>query len=177
VSMVFRNADSRYPFLWETPDQPAARWHGEGEGPAQYVADTPDGAWAEFLRHEEIVDPDDLGGVARSLWAIEVDDAELDAAEEIDATEGRGGLDSYAVCQQLARDARSAGARAIRAPSAALLPGAGRGERTDGTLVPGEDRDGVVWVLYGRRPDLVGWRIVQAGRPEERVLELVRPLS
>ena len=57
--IVFRQADPRYPFLWSDPAQPAARWHGEAEGPAHYFADTPDGAWAELLRHEEITDPAD----------------------------------------------------------------------------------------------------------------------
>src|SRR5437588_485926 len=98
MTIVFRNADSRYPFLWETSAQPPARWHGPGEGPAQYVADTPDGAWAEFLRHEEITDPDDVAGVARSLWAIEVGDDELDGAALIDDPRSAGGLSSYPAC-------------------------------------------------------------------------------
>ena len=51
--IVFRQADPRYPFLWSDVSQPAARWHAVGEGPAHYFADTPDGAWAELLRHEE----------------------------------------------------------------------------------------------------------------------------
>ena len=68
----FRHADIRLPFLWEGPDQPPGRWHGEGEGPVHYFADTPDGAWAEFLRHEGITDPDDLDTVRRALWAVEL---------------------------------------------------------------------------------------------------------
>ena len=68
----FRHCDPRFGFLWTTPAQPAARWHGHGEGPANYFADTPSGAWAEFLRHEGIVDPEDLAGVRRSLWAVEL---------------------------------------------------------------------------------------------------------
>jgi hypothetical protein len=34
--------------------QPPMRWHGPGEGPVQYLSDTPTGAWAELLRHEEV---------------------------------------------------------------------------------------------------------------------------
>ena len=49
--IAFRQVDARYPFLWEDGSQPAGRWHGDGEGPAHYFADTPDGALAEFLRH------------------------------------------------------------------------------------------------------------------------------
>jgi hypothetical protein len=54
--IVYRHADARFPFLWEGASQPPARWHGPGEGPVQYFADTPDGARAEFLRHEGIVE-------------------------------------------------------------------------------------------------------------------------
>lgn len=68
--IVFRQADPRYPFLWDTAAQPPARWHGPGEGPAHYFADTPAGAWAELLRHEEITDPDDAAtlGVRYGPW-------------------------------------------------------------------------------------------------------------
>ena len=61
--ILFRRAPANVLFQWESGlEQPAGRWHGEGEGPAQYLADTPDGAWAEFLRHEHITDPADLAG-------------------------------------------------------------------------------------------------------------------
>jgi hypothetical protein len=178
MTTVFRNADSRFPPLSETDAQSPARWHGPGEGPAQYVADTPDGAWAEFLRHEEITEPEDLAGVARSLWAFEVDEAELADASQVAAEGLLGNEETYPACQEIARKARASGATSIRAPSAALLAGAARGERTDGGgLVPGADRDGAVYVLYGRRPDLRGWRIVDAGRPPARLLGLVRPMG
>jgi len=81
--ILFRHADPRWPFLWETADQPAGRWHGDGDGPVQYLADTPDGAWAEFLRHEEINEPEDVATVRRALWAIEVDDSEVAAEPEM----------------------------------------------------------------------------------------------
>jgi hypothetical protein len=177
MTIAFRNADSRFPFLWEAADQPGGRWHATGEGPAQYLADTPDGAWAEFLRHEEITEPADLDGVARSLWAIDVDELELLRAATVDLPAGFESVDSYPACQDRARQRRAAGAAVITAPSAALVPGGARGEYTDGRLVPGSDRDGVVWVLFGRRRDLRGWRVVEAGRPPGRVLSLVRPLS
>jgi hypothetical protein len=54
--IVYRHCDPRFPFLWETASQPAARWQEEGEGPVHYLADTPDGAWPELLHHEGITD-------------------------------------------------------------------------------------------------------------------------
>ncbi|MCY4497903.1 MAG: hypothetical protein OXC14_11510 [Rhodospirillaceae bacterium] len=34
--------------------------------------DTPDGAWAEFQRHEEIHDPEDFLTIRRALWAVDI---------------------------------------------------------------------------------------------------------
>lgn len=177
MTSVFCHADARFAFFWETSGQPAARWHGAGEGPAQYVADTSDGAWAEFLRHEEITEADDLVGIARSLWVIEIPDDELAQAVVIDSPEASGGLDSHPTCQEIARQHRAAGASTLRAPSAALVPGGARGEHACGGLVEAGDRNGIVWVLFGRRPNARGWRVVEAGRPSERVLGLVRHLT
>jgi hypothetical protein len=179
VTTWFRHADRRFPFLWESAQQPAARWHGLGEGPAQYLSDTPDGAWAEFVRHEEITDPGDLAGVARSLWAIDVDEqAEQIGHPHLSPSRMTGGLPSYAACQEEARRLRTAGSTGLRAPSAGLRSGEARGEVVaGGQLQPGPARDAVSLVLFGARPDLVGWRCVDAGAPPERVLALARPLS
>lgn len=68
----YRQADPRYPFLWSDASQPEARWHADGDGPAHYFADTPDGAWAELLRHEEIHDPADVATIRRALWVVEL---------------------------------------------------------------------------------------------------------
>ena len=69
--IAFRHADPRFPFLWEDSSQPAGRWNMPGQL-THYFADTPDGAWAEFLRHEEIFDPEDLLTVRRALWAVDI---------------------------------------------------------------------------------------------------------
>jgi hypothetical protein len=172
----FRNADTRWPFVWEDGTQPRARWHGEDEGPAHYLADTPDGAWAEFVRHEEIDDPADLAGVRRHLWAIEVpDDEPFDRPQLPDETL-RGGVDTYADCRAEARALRAHGASALEAPSAALADGGARGQHVRRGLVEAADRGGRVLVLFGPRPDLRGWLCAEA-RPSERLVALVRPLA
>src|SRR5262245_35532358 len=119
--IVFRQADPRYPFLWSDESQPAGRWHGDGEGPAHYFADTPDGAWAELLRHEEITDPGDAATLRRALWAVEIGEAPAEAVS-IDVRTATGGRESYESCQAHARTLRAAGARRLVAPSAALIP-------------------------------------------------------
>ena len=173
--IAFRHADPRYPFLWESRSQPGGRWHAQGEGPAHYFSDTPDGAWAEFLRHEEITAPEDLSGIRRALWAVDVGDEPL-ARPAIPLEIITGGPRTYARCQSEARRLRTQGADAITAPSAALLPGAAGGWRVDGGLRPGTRRDGRVVVLYGSRPDLTGWATTVAGRPGNELLPRVRHL-
>jgi hypothetical protein len=171
--ITFRHGDPRFPFLWESAAQPPARWHGVGEGPVQYLAETPDGAWAEFLRHEEITDPDDLAGVARAIWAIDVPRLPR-VTPKLREDVARGGPASYAACQAEARRLRKFGARGLSAPSAALRAGSPSGFRTDAGLVPAEPQPERTFVLFGLRPALVGWSACASGRPRADLLERVR---
>jgi len=174
--ICYRHADPRLPFLVETTAQPAARWHGEGDGPVQYLADTPDGAWAEFLRHEEITDAEDLSTVRRALWAVDVPEDDYETPH-LASDVLTGGRDTYPACREEARRIRDRGTAGMIAPTAALLPGEARGWRVDGGLVPGSERDGRTITLFGRRPDLVGWAATAEGRPRPDLLDAVRHLS
>lgn len=171
--ICFRHVDRRRPFLWESGGQPAARWHAAGEGPVHYLAETPDAAWAEFLRHEGITDAVDLVGVRRALWAIELPDPPTTTPELPDRLMV-GGLDSYAACQAEARRARAAGASGLVAPSAAVSGATGSGFRTEGELRRGPRRSEHVFVLFGARPDLLGWAACAEGRPRADLLVRVR---
>ena len=173
--IVFRHADARYPFLPESRGQPAARWHARGEGPVAYFSETPDGAWAEFLRHEEITDPADLAGVVRSIWAVELP-VSPDTAPRLPVAMMTGGTSTYPTCQAEARRIR-ARAPGLVAPSAALLPQTPSGFRADGGLRPAAPRRERVFVLFGAQPSLVGWCACAAGRPRSDLLGRVRRLS
>ncbi|MBE7417487.1 MAG: hypothetical protein HS128_06950 [Ideonella sp.] len=173
VRLGFRHCDSRMPFLWQSAQQPAARWHGSGEGPANYFADTPIGAWAEFLRHEGITDAAELAGVRRSLWVVELPAAGY-AAPQLPRRTLTGGLASYGACQAEARRLRAAGAVRLEAPAAALKAGTARGWTAAPAARPASAaRDGRVWVLFGLC-SAVGWPAVVAGAPPAEVLPLVR---
>src|SRR5436189_5556573 len=128
--IVFRQVDARYPFLWEDAAQPAGRWHADGEGPAHYFADTPDGAWAEFLRHEEITMVEDLATVRRQMWAVEIGDA---APERVALPHDilTGDVSTYPDCQRAARRFRLRGVTRLAAPTAALVRGGARAVRVD----------------------------------------------
>lgn len=171
--IVFRHADPRFPFLWETPEQPPGRWHGKGEGPAHYLADTPDGAWAELIRHEEIHDAEDLSTIRRALWAIEIDEAP-GVRTDLTAEAMTGGPETYGRCRAEAARLRAAGAIGLQAPSAALVAGGARGSVVDGGMKPSAPRDGLVYVLFGRRSDITGWAVVRKGYPPVDLLERVR---
>lgn len=173
--IVFRHADPRFPFLWESASQPPGRWHDAGEGPAHYFADTPLGAWAELLRHEEIRDVEDLAGVRRALWAVDVP-APPDARPELGDEVLTGGVETYPRCRREASRLRLEGEPGLRAPSAALRPGGATSWVVDGGLRAGPTRDGEVFVVFDRRPGLGGWPVVLDGKPPEDVLERVRHL-
>ncbi len=174
--IVYRHADPRFPFLWESADQPPARWHGPGEGPVQYFADTPDGAWAEFVRHEGVTQEAELVNVRRALWAIELPDELPTDAPRLSQQVLTGGVSTYEACQKEARRLRAKGTNALRAPSAALLPGGARGWKVGGGLEPAAERDGSVLAVFGPQPDLVGWTAAFAGRPRSDLLTRVRYL-
>ena len=173
--ICYRHADPRLPFLVETAAQPAARWHEDGEGPFQYFSDTADGAWAEFLRHEEIVDAEDVATVRRALWAVEIPD---DGYESPDLPPEilTGGPKTYPACRAAAKRLRDRGAPGLTAPAASLLPGGARGWRVDRGMVPASDRDGRTIALFGARPDLVGWAAAGEGRPRDDLLPAIRQL-
>ncbi len=174
--ILFRHCDRRFPFLWEAASQPAARWHGEEEGPAQYFADTATGAWAEFLRHEGIREEADLPGIERALWAVEVPMGLLFAEPSLRPSVLQGGLDSYERCQREARRLRARGAEALKAPSAALEEGGAGGYVVDGCEREAEPMNGTVYVVFGRKPSYVGWPVVESGSPPARILSRVRHL-
>jgi hypothetical protein len=159
--------------LWESADQPEARWHASGDGPVHYFADTPDGAWAEFVRHEEITDPEDLATVRRNLWAVEITNPPS-AQPTLPAQTLTGPRRTYDECQREARRLRAAGEPGLLAPSAALMPGEARGLVVDRGLQLGPARDGRVAVLFGPRPDVVGWLAAEQARPPDLLLGKVR---
>lgn len=174
--IVFRNTDVDVPFFWDSDHQPAARWHASGEGPAQYTSTTPDASWAEFLRHQGIKDADDLAGIERSMWAVEIPDDEPTGSPALPIAALTGDLTSYPACQAEATRLRASGVSRLVATSAAVLPGTPSGWVSGSDLRPAPARDEFTVVLFGGRPDLAGWVGATLGRPEVTLLDRVRHL-
>ena len=173
--IAFRHADTRFPFLWESDEQPEARWHGQGEGPVAYLAETADGAWAEFLRHEEITDPADLEGIERAIWAVELPEPPT-MTPHLPVRTLTGDRSSWPDCQATARRLRERGVEGLVASSAALVARTPSGFRVAGGLRPAAGRRERTIVLFGPRPDLVGWCACASGRPRADLLLRVRHL-
>lgn len=170
--IAFRHTDPRFPFLREIAAPTGGRWNRAGEL-AHCFSDTPDGAWAEFLRHEEIRDPEDLAHVRRALWAVEVGDPPV-ARPELPAAILTGDRSSWTMCQREAARLRREGQAGLTAPAAALAPGGAHGFRVEGGVRPGPPQDGVTIVLFGARPDLIGWQAAASGSPAADLLARVR---
>src|SRR3990172_1063351 len=145
--IAYRHVDSRFPFLWEGGGQPAARWHAESEGPVAYLDETPDGAWAEFLRHEEITDPADLEGVDRALWCVEIGPPP-DLRPRLRRDILQGDLSPYAACRRFAARVRRGGAVGLTAPRAALAEGRAGGVVGGGGGKAGKAKDGRGFVFF-----------------------------
>ena len=169
--IAFRHTDPRFPFLREDSSQPAGRWNAPGEL-THYLCDTPDGAWAEFLRHEEIDDPQDLLTVRRALWAVDIGEPPS-LQPNLPRETLKGGQETWPECQHFTQQHRTH-TDGIAAPSAALQEDGARGWRVDGGPQPGPPRDGKVFALFGPRPDLVGWAATIHGRPNADLLAKVR---
>lgn len=176
--IVFRVCDARFPFLLtdvEGAHQPPARWHGAGEGPVQYFADTPAGAWAELLRHEEIKDPADLEGIAARLWAVRIEDDVTTHEPELPFAALVSNPDGYEKCRKEARRLRASGVKRIVTVSAALKPGEAAGYHVGlAGLRRAAHRDGRVIVHFGPLPDAEGWCVAGKASPAPDTLSQVR---
>lgn len=174
--ILYRQTDPNYPFLWDGAEQPAMRWHAQGDGPAHYFSTTADGAWAEFLRHEEITDRRDLDGLReRAVWIVEVDDVPRTDVDLPDSVV-TGGVDTWPDCQrEAARLRQERGVVTLRVPSAALRPPGARIHLVDGGAHT-ENIECDVVVMYGPQPSLRA-QLAALGRPHPALLDRVRHLT
>lgn len=182
LRLGFRVCDRRYPFLWHRPGQATGRWNRGGDQPVHYLASTPTVAWAEWIRHQEIHEPDDLTGIAAALWAVLIPahwgNQDLQAVpmaiDQVLDTTTAGQAARLALVDQL----KQQGAQGLLAPTAALyqsheaspcvrvLEG---NEQPDLLPLPAH-----VILLWCNAEGLPGWCCVPEGRPGADLLPLVR---
>jgi hypothetical protein len=98
-----------------------------------------------------------------------------DARPELDDATMRGDEDSYPACQAEAQRLRQLGNAGLTARSAALRDAEARSWRAVGEVnVPGDQHPAMVAALFGPRPDLEGWLVVEGGSPPSHVVGRVR---
>lgn len=128
----YRHAQPDYPPLWHPGNpanpapQPAARWHAEGQI-AQYLSSTPEGAWAELVRHAGIRTEQRRREYRHRLWRVEVEETDIADLSSFDKV-AAAGLEPemfvadppYGACQTLAAELHADGYRGLLSPSAAL---------------------------------------------------------
>jgi RES domain-containing protein len=164
---------------WDTPlrvnpNRTAGRYNESGSASTQYLSLHPLTPWAEYLRTNELRDPDDLKDHRLRVWAVRAD---ISAATRIDFTNAEDFeieaedliSEDHRACRRLAERLRedSRGPRMIVVPSAAL-PG------TENVVIFGER----VPIPYLWTPldegDLPACVIAERSQPPAEIDALVR---
>lgn len=112
--------------FWISPSRRAGRYNRLGAPPTQYLCLHPWGPWAEMLRWSDRRTETEAAELSTRLWSVRV--VLPDAPRRITFDDAASmGLDAddlvsedYAVCQDLADEARGRGVPALIVPSAAL---------------------------------------------------------
>jgi RES domain-containing protein len=123
--IAFRQTDYDVPF-WARNNSSEARWNTAGDPPTQYWSLHPDGAWAEYLRQEEVEDDAAAAEIRRAMWVCRVPLGTIvdlrDAATcAVHAISPEALIDrDWSACQELATQLRDAGCAGVISPNAAI---------------------------------------------------------
>lgn len=95
------------------PNAHAQRWNVSLEGPTQYWSLTPDGAWAEHIRFNDLGTEAELDEVRIAIWTCRLssigllDLREPDVRDHYDLTLGDLTADDWSACQRAATAMRA----------------------------------------------------------------------
>jgi RES domain-containing protein len=123
----FRYSDYDNPF-WARANTLGGRWHRGGTEPTQYLSLSPDAAWADRIRHENLTTEIEVAMIRMPLWVAKLEENRIADYSTFDTAEGAGFPpdalvdDDWTRCQEEGDRLRSLGFRGILAP-AASLPG------------------------------------------------------
>ena len=123
--IAFRWTDYDVPF-WARENSRDGRWNLAGEGVTQYWSLTPEAAWAELVRAENLQTEADLDEIRMPFWTARIPtsgllDLRLDEQRaENGITETQLTANDRQLCQRLATQLREVGCRGLISPSAAL---------------------------------------------------------
>jgi hypothetical protein len=130
VWRAYRHTARGFPPLWYgggsvSLRQESGRWHREGEGVAQYLALSVNGAWAERCRYAAIRDDERRLEERRRLWELQVDAHDLADLRSFDHYVACGldpeiAVGPHAEAWPLADALRAAGYAGVLSPAAAF---------------------------------------------------------
>lgn len=176
--IAYRWSDYDTP-LWARPNSDGQRWNRAREAPTQYLSLSPEGAWAELIRAEDLATAADVEPVRMPLWALQVRETHVADYCTFEKAEAAGFPPEALVdedherCRAEGARLREHGFRGVLAPSAALpdavnltLFGARLAiewdcpeQRRLGAFVPARQ------LAVGRPPDGLVPRVRQHGAP------------
>jgi hypothetical protein len=169
--VAFRWTDYDVPFWARNNTQPG-RWHRSDDGPTQYLSVTPEAAWAELIRAENLRDESELELVRIPLWVAKINQARLVDYRIFDRAEAAGFPPDALIdedksrCQDEGRRLRDLGYQGVLSPSAALAGGLSL------TLFGG--RVAVSWDAAPSLASAIPAKVLSRGAPPPELLALVR---
>jgi len=160
--------------LWVRPNSAAQRWNRTRALPTQYLSLSPDAAWAELIRAEELATVADVRLVSMPMWMLRVHETRIADYATFERAEAAGFPpdalvdDDHERCRAEAERLVAHGFRGVLAPSAALPGGV--------NLTLFGPRLAVEWDCTdeGRLGSFLPARQLAVGRPPDELLPRVR---
>jgi hypothetical protein len=163
--------------LWVRSNSTAHRWNRTREAPTQYLSLSPEGAWAELIRAEELTSAPTVRLVQMPMWVLQVHETHIADYETFEKAEAAGFPpealvdDDHERCRAEATRLREHGFRGVLTPSAAL-PG-------DVNLTLFGPRLAVEWGCGddGRLSSFIPAKQLAVGHPPDDLLARVRQVG
>jgi RES domain-containing protein len=124
-AVAFRYSDYDMPF-WARANTLDGRWHCAATQPTQYLSLSPDAAWADRIRHENLRNELEVAMIRMPLWVAMIDENRIADYATFDKAEAAGFPpdalvdDDWTRCQEEGERLRALGFRGVLAPASAL---------------------------------------------------------
>jgi hypothetical protein len=171
AGVAFRYADYDTP-VWSRPNTRDGHWHVAHTEPTQYFSLSPDGSWADRIRHENLRTETEVAFIRMPLWVARINEQKIADYSTFEKAEAAGFPpdalvdDNWERCQGEAQRLRDLGFRGVLSPAAALPGG------TAFTLFGG--RYAVAWEEERGLVSAIPAKVVTVGAPPGGLVERVR---
>ncbi len=169
--VAFRYADYDTP-LWVRANTEPGRWHFARTEPTQYLCLSPDGCWADLIRHENLRSEIDVALVRMPLWVLKINEERIADYRSFEKAEAAGFPpdalidEDWERCQAEAERLKDLGFRGVLSPAAALAG--------DVALSLFGGRRAVGWEEEPCLTSAIPAKVVTVGAPPTGLVERVR---